>query len=216
MFHSDPQGEQCKVDLSDLSSYSYWCGYTDERTEGDWRDVNTDQLLARPDLLWWKAQPNGREYQNCMEATYYSSLANTPTQWNDNYCNTSKCYFCNFTSVPTFILRGMSFCQTEHFDQKYKWTSGLQDGRFILLGLQGSRITWTEANQTWVISSRFNREARTIYLQSPRTFYPGGLQDWLTDHTCGFTTERTEAVLSSLHLVLRTLLRGCYATNLIP
>ena len=130
-----------------------------------------------------------------MEATYYSGLNNTPTQWNDNYCNTSKCYFCTFTSVPTFILRGMSFCQTEHFDQRYKWTPSLQDNRYVLLGLRGSRIAWTEANQTWTISSRFSKEARTIYLQSSRTVYPGGLQYWVTDHHCGFTTERTEVLL---------------------
>ena len=84
------EGERCRADPSDLSKYYYWCGYTDERTEAIWLDVNTDKPMARPDLLWWKAQPNGREHQNCMEATYYSSLNNTPTQWNDNYCNTSK------------------------------------------------------------------------------------------------------------------------------
>ena len=97
--------------------------------------------------------------------------------------------------MPTFILRGMSFCQTEHFDQKYKWTESLQDNRYVLQGLQGSRIAWTESNQTWTISSRFDREARTVYLQGSRTVYPGGLRAWLTDHHCGFTTEKTEVLL---------------------
>ena len=89
-YFDSSQGERCRADPSDLSKYYYWCGYTDQRTEDVWLDVNTGKELARPDRLWWKAQPNGREHQNCMEATYYSSLNNTPTQWNDNYCNTSK------------------------------------------------------------------------------------------------------------------------------
>ena len=89
----------------------------------------------------------------------------------------------------------MSFCQTEHFDQKYKWTESLQDNRYVLLGLKGSRIAWTESNQTWTISSRFDKEWRTLELQSSLPVYPGGLQAWLTDHHCGFTSQRTEVLL---------------------
>ena len=73
-----------------------------------------------------------------------SSFWRTEREYNEPF---RKCYFCIFTSVPTFILRGMSFCQTEHFDQKYKWTESLQDNRYVLQGLQGSRIASSAASQ---------------------------------------------------------------------
>ena len=173
-------GERCLVNPQE---YSYWCGYTDQEQEDTWLNVNNNQPLQRKDTLWWKAQPNGREHQNCLEANYYAKL--NSTHWNDNYCDSDICYFCAFRVRPTFTLRGMSFCLTQHFDQQYKWTETLQDDKYVLRGLQGSRITWTESNKTWSISSRFKRGPGQLYLQYSDNVYPGGLQQWQPDLDCG-------------------------------
>ena len=190
-YFDSSSGERCLVDPQE---FSYWCGYTDRDKEDVWLNINNGEPLARTETLWWKAQPNGREHQNCLEASYYAEL--NSTHWNDQNCDSRICYFCSFSVRPTFTLRGMSVCLTDNFDHKYKWTDVLHDGKYVLQGLQGSRITWTESNKTWTVSSKFNRDFLQLYLQSTARVYPGGLHDWYSDHHCqhGQTVPQTTQV----------------------
>ena len=76
--------------------YSHWCGFTDERSEGSWTDVNTGAALARPDPLWYNNKPNGRQLENCLVAyvTFSDSPGQNVTTWNDAQCSYTFCYLC--------------------------------------------------------------------------------------------------------------------------
>ena len=153
------------------------------KVEGVWTDVNTEQPLSRPDPPWYK-KPNGAHLENCLQArvSLSASELNFTASWNDSPCDYSYCYFCRFHSAPTLKLRGLSPCQLEIFDEKYKWKNSLQDEKYVLQGRQGSQISWTASNRSWTVSSKFGaRQSGTIRLTGSKTEYPAGRLAWLVE-----------------------------------
>ena len=151
--------------------------------EGEWRDVNTDQLMTRPDPPWYK-RPNGAHLENCLQTRLNLSASDLSftTLWNDAPCDYSYCSFCRFHSAPSLRLRGLSPCQLQMFDSKFKWKNSLEDGKYILQGLEGSQITWSADNKTWTVSSKFRaRRPASIRLTDSKTEYPAGQLAWLLD-----------------------------------
>ena len=140
----------------------WWCGLSDTENEGSWVNANTKEvtMVKSTSLFWrdghqevdltytiWGAnEPNGREYENCIETrlrsfpngtmryvTLYAPLShkflckiwfsNTTRAfnfhcryvlWNDASCeNNDLKFFCEFSDVPVFHLRGLSDCQVQ-------------------------------------------------------------------------------------------------------
>ena len=150
------------------------------QVEGEWRDVNTDQPMTRPDPPWYK-RPNGAHLENCLQArvSLEASEQNFTTLWNDAPCDYSYCSFCRFHSAPTLRLRGLSPCLLEMFDSKFKWKNSLLEGKYVLQGREGSQITWTASNKSWSVSTKFGaRQAGSIRLTGSKTEYPAGRLAW--------------------------------------
>ena len=150
------------------------------QVEGEWRDVNTDQPMTRPDPPWYK-RPNGAHLENCLQArvSLAASEQNFTTLWNDAPCAYSYCSFCRFHSAPTLRLRGLSPCLLEMFDSKFKWKNSLVDGKYVLQGREGSQMSWTASNKSWSVSTKFGaRQAGSIRLTGSKTEYPAGRLAW--------------------------------------
>ena len=64
----------------------------------------------------------------------------------------SNCFFCDFTTRPALLLRGLSLCLTERFDTRYKWTELVEDGKFVLRGYEGGSIVWDGA--VWRVTGK--------------------------------------------------------------
>jgi hypothetical protein len=92
----------------------WWCGLTDAVEENIWRNVNDQSVAKLTYAPWGPNEPNGRDYENCIEARFKVSPNGTEKymRWNDASCE--KCnrkFFCNFAETPVFYLRGLSECQ---------------------------------------------------------------------------------------------------------
>ena len=72
---------------------------------------------------------------------------------------------CRFVTAPTLRLRGLTACQRETFDFRYKWKDRLVDGKYVLQGLQGSQIVWSEKNKTWSVTNMFGARHSTLRLR---------------------------------------------------
>ena len=139
--------------------------------------------MTRPDPPWYK-RPNGAHLENCLQTRLNLSASDLSftALWNDAPCDYSYCSFCRFHSAPSLRLRGLSPCQLQMFDSKFKWKNSLEDGKYILQGLEGSQITWSAANQTWTVSSKFGaRWQGSIRLTDSKTEYPAGRLAWLLE-----------------------------------
>ena len=156
--------------------------------------------MTRPNPPWFK-KPNGAHLENCLQArvSLATSEQNFTTSWNDAPCDYTYCFFCRFHSAPTLRLRGLSPCQLELFDQKYKWKNILQEEKYVLQGLQGSQIRWTESDQSWSVSSKFGApQAATIRLTGSKTEYPAGRQAWQLE--VGEECQHSPGLTRLLHL----------------
>ena len=101
---------------------------------------------------------------------------------------------CRFVTAPTLRLRGLTACQRETFDFRYKWKDRLVDGKYVLQGLQGSQIVWSEKNKTWSVTNMFGAGHSTLRLSEVKSEYPAGRLAWhlhLTDE-CGDSEETSK------------------------
>ena len=54
----------------------------------------------------------------------------------------------------------------------------LVDGKYVLQGLQGSQIVWTESNKSWTVSNMFRTSYSTVRLTGIKSEYPAGHLAW--------------------------------------
>ena len=98
------------------SRCDWWCGITDRAVEGTWRNVNDNTEPDLAGMAWGNNEPNGRNYENCLE-TRLKTFTNGTTKYvylNDSPCEKqTKRFFCNFDLIPIFHLRGLSACQVD-------------------------------------------------------------------------------------------------------
>ena len=74
------------------------------KVEGEWRDVNTDQPMTRPDPTWYN-RPNGAHLENCLQArvSLAASEQNFTNLWNDAPCAYSYC--CLYEVLKNIVKR---------------------------------------------------------------------------------------------------------------
>ena len=160
---SQPEKSACKSG----EAYQYWCGLTDEKTDGVWLNVNNNEVLETAGRTWHLGEPNGRDQENCIETWLTVTEKRNLSEWNDQSCeNSNKCFFCNFQKRPEYTLRGLSLCQMENFDYKYKWTEETVDDRYVLRGYTGSVIYWNKNNNTWKITGGLGTTNREMLLSN--------------------------------------------------
>ena len=56
--------------------------------------------------MWFKAQPNGKDIQNCV--TFFASSG----QFIDESCSYKSCSVCAWKNEPAFTLRGLDKCKS--------------------------------------------------------------------------------------------------------
>ena len=91
----------------------WWCGITDAMEEDIWRDANHNTKIDLSYQPWGANEPNGRQYENCIE-TRFKAFPNRTARyiiWNDTPCENERTFFCEFRNVPVFHLRGLTECQ---------------------------------------------------------------------------------------------------------
>ena len=171
---NNPQKDVCLNEM-----YFFWCGLSDKMTEDVWLNVNNNEEIQNIGKPWHSGEPNGRDQENCIETRLSITDLINKTSWNDASCeDRSECFFCDFKKRPEYKLRGLSLCQMENFDYKYKWTNMIIDGKYVLRGYKGSLIFWNETNKTWKITGNFGKKQKQITISNLREMYPVGLQKW--------------------------------------
>ena len=81
-----------------------WTGFTDEKKEGDFIDINEDKRLETifDNLPFSPGEPNGDEEENCL-----ISCKDTPF-WHDAVCQKGASPFCKFDRNALIQIRGKS------------------------------------------------------------------------------------------------------------
>jgi hypothetical protein len=79
-----------------------WVGWTDERQEGNFTNVNNQELLdiQLGEDLYFSGQPSGGKRKNCVAASF--SLKS----WFDKPCHFEYISFCHLHTHPIFKVRG--------------------------------------------------------------------------------------------------------------
>ena len=68
----------------------HWCGFNDIQEENVWRDPNNNEIMPRHDAPWHKSEPNGREFENCVEHRITEQDdGQIISTWNDEDCEDS-------------------------------------------------------------------------------------------------------------------------------
>ena len=120
-------------------------------------------------VKWHLGEPNGRDQENCIETWLTVTENRNTSEWKDQSCeNSNKCFFCNFLKRPEYTLRGLSLCQMETFDYKFKWTDEILDDRYVLRGYTGSVIYWNKNNNTWKITGGLGKKNKEMVLSNLR------------------------------------------------
>ncbi|XP_023337751.1 uncharacterized protein LOC111708564 [Eurytemora carolleeae] len=173
----------------------FWCGIDDLEEEGTWANVNTGNTIGnfRP---WGTGEPNGLLQENCVETRITLKEDSPSYLWNDANCEKSqRCFFCQLPQEPVLHLRGVSSCDSNYFDIKYKRSSSLSGNKYILSGYTGSEITWNETGRSWILTSRTKDPEVYGTFTHLVSQYPFGRHQWKF-----FNPHCLEENLKTLHL----------------
>ncbi len=158
-----------------------WTGWTDERNEGIFSDINTnvpiDEALYAP---YSPGEPNGGTLENCVFA--YSTSIN----WFDAPCSAKMWSFCHVGWNPVFKARGKAqhilILETDFdthltglpsdsiFEYGYSSiSSNMADGNFLLSGYYDSEIYFDEPTESWRIGLTTDPELYAVANISTRS-----------------------------------------------
>ena len=119
--------------------HQFYTGYTDREVEGEWRDVNTGDLITWTN--WAKGQPNGGDKQQCGRMNVlYDTLS-------DDACSTRNCPICQFQKRSRLQLTGVGY--QSKIDRFY-----LLKSQSELLGVSSTRMIFSSRSLRWEIFDR--------------------------------------------------------------
>lgn len=72
-------------------NWNLWLDATDQAKEGEWKWITAGENLNLTYTTWGAGEPNGRNWENCLELMFISGYL---TFWNDSKCNHRKRYIC--------------------------------------------------------------------------------------------------------------------------
>ncbi len=93
--------------LAIIDKFEFWAGWSDEETEGIFRDSCIGMSLEKIGYEPWEVgEPSGQRKENCIVASGKSNDIEKVT-WQDVSCSKKYCGFCNLERAPLFTIRGM-------------------------------------------------------------------------------------------------------------
>ena len=148
-----------------------YTGYTDREVEGEWRDVNTGDLITWTN--WHKGQPNGGDKQQCC---YINVVQGT---MGDTSCTRRKCPICRVKHRSKLQLTGV--CSQSEIDRFYIFKSQSE-----LLGLTFTRMIFSSRSHRWEIVDR-NEENKIFAFTNQSAVIPLGNHRWYfqNNDSCG-------------------------------
>ena len=148
----------------------FYTGYTDSEVEGEWRDVNTGDLITWTN--WYKGQPNGGDKQQCCTINVARGTMG------DTSCTRRKCPICRFKQRSKLQLTGV--CSQSNIDRFYVLKSQSE-----LLGMTSTRMISSSRSHRWEIVDR-NNEDKIFAFTNQSAVIPLGKHRWyFQDDSCG-------------------------------
>ena len=146
----------------------FWTGWSDEQSEGLFRDVNTGELLTDSQFgPWFTGKPNGDRRENCVQAD------GARHAWNDVICHRRYCGFCQLEHAPEVQIRGL--CPGSIFDNRFSWIRPFEGERHAFRGFLHSHLYWNDTKEKWFLTSY---KESSIVAKLDRFEYPFGTNEW--------------------------------------
>ena len=150
--------------------HDFFTGYTDIEVEGEWRDVNTGELLTWTN--WKKGQPNGGDKQQCGRINLGHG------KMEDTACGRKMCPICRFKERSKLQLTGV--CSQSNIDRFY-----LLKSQSELLGKTFTRMIFSSRSNRWELVDR-NDEEKLFAFTNQSAVIPLGKHRWyFQDESCG-------------------------------
>ena len=138
------------------------------KTGGQWRDVNTGEVLT------WTKWRGSRNYSSC---SFYNLTGDFLTSHSIYHCQWELCPVCFIRQSPVeFQLRGS--CLHTKIDPTYLLTSSKS-----LQGYTKSSIIWNEKNKSWNIV-RDDTVVALMNNTNGRAILPIGVHPWYINSNC--------------------------------
>ena len=121
--------------------HDFYTGYTDREVEGQWRDVDTGDLITWTN--WDKGQPNGGEKEQCARIKVGDG------KMKDTACARKMCPICHVKQRSKLQLTGV--CSQSDIDRFYILKSQSE-----LLGMTFTKMIFSSRSLRWEIVARNN------------------------------------------------------------
>ena len=138
-----------------------WTGYTDEKEEGKFVDVNTGEEMNWS--KWILGEPNGGQRGNCVGI-------NAEGKMFDAQCSSKYCTLCELEKVPVLHLRGA--CWEEGLDLNYTMKKEKEVMKFF--GWRSTKLVWNETK--WSFVDGWTQ--KQIAFTNNTNDYPVGVHKW--------------------------------------
>ena len=136
-----------------------------------WSEDISSQRSVAPYLPWAFSQPNGLEYQQCVQISLMD-------RWIvDSACNTERCSLCEFHGSVNFHIRGLP--ETSPIDNHFIFVPQLQTGDSLkFMGHRQYLIRWVYENNVWEMLDRSNLAQTIGSFNNTLSNNPVGIGSW--------------------------------------
>ena len=143
----------------------FYSGFTDREVEGEWRDVNTGDLLTWNN--WLEGEPDGGEDFPCSMMTRWR---HGDGRMDDTACARKSCPICRVKQRTKLQLTGV--CSQSNIDRFYVLKSPSE-----LLGMTFTKMIFSSKNNRWEIVDRNDKEKIFAFINQSEEI-PLGKQRW--------------------------------------
>ena len=141
---------------------TFFSGYTDREVEGEFKDVNTDEMMTFTD--WQTGEPD-----DCCGGNDCTSFGSISGKMLDIECTTTWCPLCQVPEMTSYHLQGA--CQDSFIDRFYVLLSSKH-----LLGYMHDKVVWSEDQRRWEIVNMISNN-KSAHMNSTSEF-PIGTHPW--------------------------------------
>nr|XP_053657227.1 LOW QUALITY PROTEIN: uncharacterized protein LOC128706291 [Cherax quadricarinatus] len=147
----------------------YWLGFKGDLQSGEWLTLTNNQTLS------WNKLFKGYDKVKLGQMCASVGGASFPYNWYSTPCQIIMCPLCNFTSTPTFKVRGL--CKDSLIDKTlFIWD--YKNDRVQFRGPHYTTIYWDTDNSTWKLTSRSHKKLLSYMVMKTSSEYPLGVHTW--------------------------------------